>query len=455
MKDEKNEEFSEIYDKDIFTMLDILENKNNKNRILFDKNIKKSNDYNYKNNSKLLNKQISKKRKIENERKTIISLTNYSIGNNLSNIKKQLNNISLNEKNTLKIKKRINKNDTPKLENKFKSFANKFAGWKKMNQISFTILKSIPYDIKAKNKELQNENDSLKENIKFLLSQIKKFKKKEITNDNNEKKEQSSNKDRTISLNNNKNTKNNNNNSNNNNNKINFIDIISKYKKEINSLKKELQNLSIENNKLKELLLNISKNEDEKTSIFNDKRISIKNSKKYSIIKNPLKNNQFFKKINPLNQKKMIITQNPYRKKSFNKTFSSYINEGYDYNTYNSEKSNLDKIIKMYNNSHSNKYDDKYSFINNDKNKRNMSNTININNGRKLILIDSDFTGNEKTDIHINAYTTKNKNFNDKLYSNNIIYNDINKNYISNKKYEHVKSNSFYYNDLYKKKPVN
>jgi hypothetical protein len=44
------------------------------------------------------------------------------------------------------------------------------------HQIHFSILNSIDgkYDLITKNKELQNENDLLKENVKFLLSQNKK-----------------------------------------------------------------------------------------------------------------------------------------------------------------------------------------------------------------------------------------------------------------------------------------
>ena len=189
MKTINYEEYSDIYDKDIFTVLDYLESSSNKNRTIFDTSRQTDNSYKYKNNSKLLNKANNRKKNVKSERDKTISLTNHSIGNNLSNIKKQLNNISINEKNTLKIT-RINNNETSKNDYKLKNIANiiyKKIGWKKSKQTSFSIMKSIPKnDIMAKNKELQNENESLKENIKFLLGQIKKFKKTEPANNQTE-----------------------------------------------------------------------------------------------------------------------------------------------------------------------------------------------------------------------------------------------------------------------------
>ena len=97
MKTINYEEYSDIYDKDIFTVLDYLESSSNKNRTIFDTSRQTDNSYKYKNNSKLLNKANNRKKNVKSERDKTISLTNHSIGNNLSNIKKQLNNISINE----------------------------------------------------------------------------------------------------------------------------------------------------------------------------------------------------------------------------------------------------------------------------------------------------------------------------------------------------------------------
>ena len=443
MKNINYEEYSDIYDKDIFTVLDYLESSSNKNRTIFDTSRQTDNSYKYKNNSKLLNKTNNRKKNFKNEREKTISLTNHSIGNNLSNIKKQLNNISINEKNTLKIT-RVNNYETTKNDYKLKNIANiiyKKIGWKKSKQISFSIIKSIPKnDIMAKNKELQNENESLKENIKFLLGQIKKFKKTEPANSQIE---QSIFNEKKINVSNNKSTHNNNN-------KINIVSILNKYKKEIKSLQQKLKDLTRENNELKDFIFNSSKNEDEQ-SIFNDKLKVKENKKKCSIIKNPLKNNILLQKVNPLNQKRIIISQRPYRKKSFNKTFNSNKNDSSDLNTYNCDKSSISKLLQTYNSSQSKKYNDKFFLINTDN--KNAFNTISANKGRKLILIDSDFNGNEKMDIQINAYTTKNKIPKDKLYENNFLYNN---NSIPIQKFEHLKSRSFHNNnELSRKKKAN
>jgi hypothetical protein len=48
MKNINYEEYSDIYDKDIFTVLDYLESSSNKNRTIFDTSRQTDNSYKYK-----------------------------------------------------------------------------------------------------------------------------------------------------------------------------------------------------------------------------------------------------------------------------------------------------------------------------------------------------------------------------------------------------------------------
>ena len=451
MKNLVNEDYSDINNNDIFSILECLENHKGYNTFNTNKNI--NNNFNYNFNKELFNKKNKRKKRLKNENNQIISQTSYDIGNNLSNIKKQLNNISLNEKNTLKISKiknyfspinssyflsisENNKKGIKIINNKNEKEWNNIIT--KSSQISFSILKeySEKNDIMIKNKELQNENDLLKENIKFLLSQIKKVKKIESANINKQTSKEIDKTKKVI----NKNEQSNNNK---NNNKINNVfDIINKYKKEINTLKQKLKKLNKENIDLKEYISSNSKFGEEQY-IYDDD--NIKSMKIFQKNKPNPKNKILNKKIS-LKQRNIRGNNNIYRKKSFNKTFSSSKKD--NYSTYNYDNSNINNLIKLYNTQHKNN-NNKYNLNNNEKNKKNLFNTI--NKDRNIILIDKSFTGKEKFEIHTNAFTTKNKNNHGQ--SNNIFDDDKNKSYIFNN-YDQIKSLSFYNNELYHRKQI-
>ena len=101
MKNVFNEEIKRI-NEDLYSPL---ENNNNNYKYKYNTYNHFKNDYNLNDIFNKINKRNKRKNKInnKNEAKEKICLTTYDIGNNLSNIKKQLNNISINEKNTLKI----------------------------------------------------------------------------------------------------------------------------------------------------------------------------------------------------------------------------------------------------------------------------------------------------------------------------------------------------------------
>lgn len=165
---------------------------NNKDKII---NSLNKNKLRY-NSNYTLNPDISRHRKkrkktflIGESSNNLTDSTTFDIGNNLSNMKRQLNNVSVNRKNILKIQKKSkdsSKNmyilSTIRKNRKI----NKAGEWNdkllRKKQISFSILRSNfdKFDLVSKNKELEIENTLLKENNKFLLSQIKKIPKKYI-----------------------------------------------------------------------------------------------------------------------------------------------------------------------------------------------------------------------------------------------------------------------------------
>ncbi len=142
--------------------------------------------------------------------------TNNDINTTLTNISNQLKNIALIDKSKeLKLlnssfrTKRLNYNSNPNIinninnnnyinsslniennqnnQNKSNFFDtsnldinNKFQNLQKKRVCDFLILKSIKYE-NYNYDEIQKENDELKENIKFLLKQIKKYQKSGLT----------------------------------------------------------------------------------------------------------------------------------------------------------------------------------------------------------------------------------------------------------------------------------
>lgn len=452
---------TDLDNSEIFSLFRCLENKNN-NR---NKNNNLKNHFNYIFNTDIFNhKSRRNKGALKKEVDQSIFQKTYDIGNSLSNIKKQLNNIVINERKIIKIPKNKNSDSfstsyfksTTNESNKLKDILKKYTQNTerkdikniiiKSNQISFTILKSSieNSELIFKNKELQNENTLLKENVKFLLSQIKKSQKNELKNQNEiSKKLESDNNIKSLD----KKGKN----------KINSVfDILNKYKKEISSLKKKLEIKNKENEELKRYISNFS---DININILDNinKKI-IKN--KHSIINKPLiKNTISFNKIIPANKSNNNISNlNPYKKKTFSKTYSSLNFEKYknyltenDANNMNKKNNYLQTNNNYINNIYSNS-NYRFNFTEHNYESNNIINSFNKKGrGRHLILIDSDFTGDEKIGNQNSVSSCQNR-CNDQINSDNIFFND--KFHMSNNKFYEVKTPSSCKNELYHRKQV-
>ena len=126
--------------------------------------------------NKYLGSQKEKQKLIENSLKTNFLINNDfdNFQSTVSNITKQLNNISLKSFSHIKI--------NPNIINEEKNISKNFDNNK--NQIKLKINKNNSFSIKAMNlnekNELKKENENLKGNIKFLLGQIKKYQKSGI-----------------------------------------------------------------------------------------------------------------------------------------------------------------------------------------------------------------------------------------------------------------------------------
>ena len=440
MKNFLNEINSKISRKDMYSLFPSLFNINKKfNNIATNNNIK--NNYNYNFHSDIISKRNRRKKRIVKEDEDeMISQNTYDIGNSLSNMKKQLNNVVVNEKNVLKIPKLKCYNSFNNKSNKLKNLKinknnKKESEIEKSNiifiskQISFSILKSTSekYEIMMKNKDLQSENDLLKENIKFLLSQIRKQKK-------NESKKSITELSTIRGEINNQNNYNNNSNSENDNKINNVFDIIKNYKKEINSLKVQLKNISKENEELKALISNkIKKNEiNQKDNYMKSMKIFRKNDiiLKKPPVKNAIKINHKFI-YNQRNDKSNLML---YKRKTFNTTFSAVKNHNKDTLTF--EKNNYEKdYIQTFSNTQNLFNNNKTHILNYED--RNYSNyTFNSLNSksRPIILIDSDFTGKEKME---NKYILKKKKI---------------RNIKSNYKYNETRTHSYTNKNLYYRK---
>ena len=421
-------------------------NKDNNNNISINSNL----SYTLKND---IFKHINKRRKRNIKKDSIFSFkTTYDIGESLSNIKKQLNNISINEKNILKIKKEKKSDSKTKYNkynlseatknNKLKSIIKKFKyqysiknALLKSNQISFSIPASNneKEELIIKNKDLVKENNLLRENIKFLLSQIKSFKKTNDSKDSLKDNIKDSIKDNINELItkyiNPKKTNNNNSNNNNseqkipeykNKNKINNVfDILNKYKNEICNLKQKMKKLNNENDKLKEYF-------NENSKIKNDKYNTMENTMPLNDIESINKKKLFEKKsiINtikkiPLNNRNKRANLIPYTRKNF--TYTSLKT-----NSFNSNITVNNEFNKKYSR---NTFQKNYLYNNNllnntSKNLNNMMNSIS-SKGKHVILIDSDFTGEEKMENQTYYLSCENRANNLKsLYLDKNIYNN-------------------------------
>lgn len=342
----------------------------------------------------------NKHRNIEND--TIISdkiLRKSSINLSLINISKQLSNISINDVNILKFKNERNRiNSKNKKESTFQSeidnnYINKSCHKYKckiynnlpsfstdlndFNEFNFRFAHAISFSIKAdKNFYLLNKNDLrkknfiLRENLKFLLNEIKKFKNNEITNDFKQIKEYE--------------------------NKIEYyVNEINKYKKDIVILKEKYNDILEENKKLKEYIQSGANKSIIKTNYINNTN----NNLVKSIKSNKSKRLKNLKNLN-------INLKNYSNKENINK-------ENYSICTTRASRNNKNIDFNIINNINSNKYlliGDKQSFQNG-KEKAIQKNILNNNSG---FIINPKFVKKNNKNVIIN-----NKNSFQKMKKNN------------------------------------
>ena len=352
---------------------------------------------NYNNHSAIFNKQLNRS----------------TINSTLINISKQLNNISINDVNILKLKNgktklylKNQKNSTIETENSlnksfkytriiykpFKSFDEIYE-----NNINFCFCHSESFSILANkyiaalNKnDLRKKNYILKENLKFLINEIKKYKNNEITFDEYQIKEYE--------------------------NKIEYyMKEIKKYQKEILILKEKYNKVIKENKELKKYI----KTDDNKINRYQGIHLMNKTDLNRTIAykQNSIKH---FKKIN-LNFKNFLN-----KDKKINK-------ENYSTNTTKpSRNNNID--LNIINNINSNKYlfiDDKNTFQN--SNGKSLSINHNPNNDSGFI-INQKFIKKNNTNIIIKNNLHKNTHNSCKNNNgiNQIIFSRIEKNKLKN-----------------------
>ena len=367
-------------------------------------------------------------------------LKKNSINSSLISITKQLNNISINDTNILKFKNEKNRlnsknrkdstyeivydnnssnNDRKPFKYKgmlyknIPSFSTDFNDFKDnyyfTHVISFSIMADKNISMLNKN-DLRKKNYILKENVKFLLNEIKKYKKNELTYDENQINEYV--------------------------NKIeNYINEINKYKKDIMILKEKYNYAIKENKELKAYIqLEINKLNNRQKSIHSNLVNSTTNRlnrvKKIKNIDLNLKNNS--------NDKKNINIDN----------YSSCTTK------VSRNSKNID--LNIINNINSNKYllFDDNKFINNLKeNNTQYSNSLMSNSGyipikKKIRKYNTNVILNTKNNLRKIRRNNKNKinqiifsrieNNKNKLYDNkiNLLKNKISQNSIRNKSFE-------------------
>ena len=410
---------------------------NNKDKII---NSLNKNKLRY-NSNYTLNPDISRHRKkrkktflIGESSNNLTDSTTFDIGNNLSNMKRQLNNVSVNRKNR-KINKAGEWND--KLLRK--------------KQISFSILRSNfdKLDLVSKNKELEIENTLLKENNKFLLSQIKKFQ-KNIFNNNNPNEIMSPEKASQRGTENSENK-----------NKVKSVfDILDKYKKEIGFLKHKMKNLFEENIQLKEHISTKKKNNNFNINGINDNIYYVESKENFeNSLKNKLSNRNPMIIYNTLDTKKIhrnkrnyeneVESSLPYKKKSLNnyrnisprdESYNSNILENFDYNnTFQNSKNERNSYFSYFSEKDYNKYNNLLSSFN--------------TKGANLILIDNDFRPEDNNINHTNSINNEIRYFNMKQYPYHN-YIQIKGNKIASN-YENVKTPSSLRSEIYYKNQLN
>ena len=367
--------------------------------------------YRYKN----LNNHLTMSNKI---------LYRSSINSSLSNISKQLNNISINDINILKLKnekKRVNSKNKKNYTYREKTYTNNllnrsfkytritynpFPSFDDIYDINYSFCHSESFSILANkyiatlNKnDLRKKNYILKENLKFLLNEIKKYKKTEINNEDNQIKEYE--------------------------NKIEYyINEIKKYKKEIIILKEKYEKLVKENKELQKLIK--FDNNNSRLNTYQGNNLLNKTDLNKSIANNQInniKNLKSFKNIN-LNIKNYINKN----KKIIKDNYSS----GTTKPSRNNKLNDINKINNI-SNTNSNKYlyiDDKNTIQNSKDIKLVLNENISNNSGfilnSKIIKKNNKIIINNKNFINrLKDYNNKN---NDKKGINQVIFSRIESN---------------------------
>ena len=353
----------------------------------------------------------SKIKNISNDSISDKILRKSSINLSLINISKQLNNISINDVNILKFKNERNKINSKNkkdstLQNEIDSnYINKSCSKYKckiyynlasfstdvndFNDFSFRFFHVISFSINAdKNIYLLNKNDLrkknfiLKENIKFLLNEIKKYKNNEITNDFKQIKEYE--------------------------NKIEYyINEINKYKRDIIILKEKYNDILEENKKLKDYIHSGVSKSNIKTNYTNNTNSNLIKSVK-SNKSNRLKN---LKNLN-------INLKNYSNKENINK-------ENYSICSTRASRNNKNIDFNIINNINSNKYlliEDKLSF---QKGKEKSANKNILNNNSGFIINPKIVKRNNKNIFIINKNSIQKMKRNNKKNINQIIFSGI------------------------------
>ena len=143
--------------------------------------IPKNNGVSFQTNKEVKNCFL-KKGSLYKPHSTINVLTNTQYNDNISNMNRQLSNISFNDKQILNISKVkiISENISVRESFKFNNIVNQNNHLKIVYNESINLIapkKNNNEDNILQNIELRNDNIKLKENVKFLLNQIKKYQK--------------------------------------------------------------------------------------------------------------------------------------------------------------------------------------------------------------------------------------------------------------------------------------
>ena len=348
---------------------------------------------------------------------SIKQLNRNSINSSLINISKQLNNISINDINILKLKNKTKINSKNKINSTMeteynnnclnKSFKYTSVIYKPFlsfdeisDKINFSFCHSESFSILANkytatlNKnDLRKKNYILKENLKFLLNEIKKYKNSEINYDDYQIKEYES--------------------------KLEYyMNEIKKYQKELILLKEKYNKVIKENRELQKYI----KLDGNKTS----KYIGM-----HSMNKTDLNKSIAYKPISIKNGKKIN-----FNIKNFLNSDKNIIKENYSTCTTKASRNNKKIDHKIINNINSNKYlfiDDKNTFQN--SNRKLMPINANISNNLGFIINTKTSYKNKKKKIikSKNSFQKITQNSNKKNNKiNQIIFSRLENNRINN-----------------------